>query len=284
MGDARPALTERLGAKPLHRIIGGGYTLMEHWLVELPDGTRAFAKVAVDEPTAGFLRDEHRIYSAVEAPFLPQLQGWNDDGVRPILVLEDLTGAYWPPPWRPGDIELVRAALAEIHALPPPDGLPRLVPGDLHTWREVEDDPAPFLGLGLCSSEWLELALPELIAATDRCDIGGEAFLHLDVRSDNICIADGCAKLVDWNWASIGNPRVDFAFWLASVRLEGGPSPTELMPDAGDLTAVVSGFFAPIAGLPPPAGAPRVRLAQLAQLEVALSWAVEALGLPPLDR
>ena len=284
MDDARDLLAERLGAQPVRRIFGGGYTLMEHWLVELADGTRAFAKVAVDEPTAGFLRDEHRIYSVLEAPFLPRFLGWDDDGARPILLLEDLTGAYWPPPWRPGDIELVRESLAEIHALPPPEGIPELVPSDLHNWREVEDDSTPFLGLGLCSAEWLERVLPELIAATDRCDVSGEAFIHLDVRSDNICIGDGQAKLVDWNWASVGNPRVDFAFWLASVSLEGGPSPEELMPDAGDLTALVSGFFAPIAGLPPPDGAPKVRAVQLAQLEVALPWAVDVLGLPPLDR
>jgi len=284
MDDARDLLAERLGAQPVRRIFGGGYTLMEHWLVELADGTRAFAKVAVDEPTAGFLRDEQRIYSNVEGSFMPRLVRWDDDGVRPILVLEDLTGAYWPPPWRPGDLELVRAALAEIHALTPPEGLPRLVWSDLHTWREVEDDPTAFLALDLCSAEWLERALPELVAATDRCDITGEAFVHLDVRSDNICIVDQGAKLVDWNWASLGNPRVDLAFWLATVSLEGGPAPTELMPDAGDLTAVVSGFFAPIAGLPPPSGAPKVRAVQLAQLEVALPWAVEVLGLPPLDR
>jgi hypothetical protein len=284
MDDARDLLAERLGAQPVRRIYGGGYTLMEHWLVALADGTRAFAKVAIDEPTAGFLRDEYRIYSRVEGSFLPRLLGWDDDGTRPILVLEDLTGAHWPPPWRPGDVELVRAALVEIHAQPPPDGLDELDPGYLHTWREVEDDPALFLGLGLCSAEWLEQALPKLISTTDRCDVAGDALVHLDVRSDNICIGDGGATLVDWNWASVGNPRVDLALWLASVHLEGGPAPAQLMPDAGDLTAVVSGFFAPVAGLPPPVGAPKVRLVQLAQLEVALPWAVDVLGLPSLDR
>jgi hypothetical protein len=282
MDDARELLATRLGARPLHRVLGGGYTLMEHWLVEL-DGARAFAKVAVDEPTAGFLRDEYRVYSAVEAPFLPRLVRWDDDGAHPILVLEDLTGAHWPPPWRPGDVELVREALDELHAMTPPSGLPPLVPDDLHTWHEVERDAEPFLGLGLCSGEWLEQALPELIAATERCDISGDAFLHLDVRSDNICVADGQAKLVDWNWASVGNPLVDLAFWLPSLFVEGGSSPTEVLPDAGELPAVVSGFFAPIAGLPPPAGAPTVRPLQLAQLKVALPWAVDVLGLPPLD-
>jgi hypothetical protein len=282
MDDARDLLAARLGARPLHRVLGGGYTLMEHWLVEL-DGTTAFAKVAVDDPTAGFLRDEHRVYSAVEGRFLPRLLGWDDDGERPLLVLEDLTGAHWPPPWRPGDIELVQEALDELHSTPPPAGLPELTMDELHTWREVEADPAPFLGLGLCSPAWLDDALPELLRASDRCEVRGEAFVHLDTRSDNICIADGQAKLVDWNWASVGNPMIDLAFWLPSLYVEGGPSPAQILPDAGELTAVVSGFFAPLAGRPPPAGAPTVRPLQLAQLKVALPWAVDVLGLPPLD-
>ena len=104
------------------------------------------------------------------------------------------------------------------------------------------------------------------------------------MRSDNICIRDGQAVLVDWNWASLGNPAVDAAFWAPSLFVEGGPAPLELQPEAGDLTAVVSGFFAPIAGLPPPGGAPTVRPLQLAQLKAALPWAVDVLGLPPLDR
>jgi hypothetical protein len=284
MDDARSALASRLGVRPLHRILGGGYTLMEHWLVELEDGTPAFAKVAVDEPTAGFLRDEHRVYSQVEGSFLPAFLGWDDDGERPILLVEDLSEAHWPPPWREGDVEAVLAALDEIHTAPPPAGLRRLTLDEFHTWREVEADPEPFLSLGLVSAGWFQRALPHLLDATDRCVVEGGALLHLDTRSDNICIRDGRALIVDWNWAHTGNPDVDVSFWLPSLFVEGGPPPAEVQPDAGDLTALVSGFFAPIAGLPPPAGAPTVRPLQLAQLKVALPWAVDVLGLPPLDR
>ena len=284
MDDARSVLAERLGVRPLTRSVRGGYTLMERWLVELPDGARGFAKVAVDDPTAGFLRDEHRVYSQVEEPFLPRLLAWDDDGERPLLVIEDLSEAHWPPPWRPGDVEAVLAALEQLHATEPPDALARLTIDELHTWREVEADPEPFLSLGLCSPEWLERSLPELLAATDRCDVRGDAFLHLDTRSDNMCVREGEALLVDWNWASVGNPMVDVAFWLPSLFVEGGPAPAEVLPEAGELTAVVSGFFAPVAGLPPNFGAPTVRALQLAQLKVALPWAVEVLGLPPLDR
>ena len=284
MDDARSALAARLGVRPLHRIHGGGYTLMEHWLVELEDGTRAFAKVAVDEPTAGFLRDEHRVYAQVKARFLPAFLGWDDDGDRPVLLLEDLTEEHWPPPWRDGDIEAVLAALDEIHGTEPPPGIPRLTLDELHTWHEVEADPEPFLSLGLASADWLREALPQLLDATDRCVIEGDAFLHLDTRSDNICIREGRAVVVDWNWSHRGNPAVDAAFWLPSLFAEGGPPPAQVQPAAGDLTALVSGFFAPIAGLPPPVGAPTVRPLQLAQLKVALPWAVDVLGLPPLDR
>jgi len=284
MDDARSVLAERLGVRPLARSARGGYTLMERWLVELPNGGRGFAKMAVDEPTAGFLRDEHRVYSQVEEPFLPRMLAWEDDGERPILVIEDLSEAHWPPPWRPGDVEAVLAALEKLHAKAPPAGLPPLTIDKLHTWREVEADSEPFLSLGLCSSEWLERSLPELLAATDRCDVRGDAFLHMDTRSDNICIRDGEALIVDWNWAGLGNEMIDAAFWTPSLFVEGGPAPAELLPEAGELTAVVSGFFAPIAGLPPNFGAPMVRALQLAQLKVALPWAVDVLGLPPLDR
>lgn len=282
MDDARDLLATRLGARPLRRILGGGYTLMEHWLVEL-EGRRAFAKVAVDEPTAGFLRDEYRVYNRVRASFIPRLVGWNDDGERPVLLIEDLTAGHWPPPWRPGDIKLVREALVELHATTPPGALEPLTWDDLNTWRQVEADPRPFLSLRLCSAGWLERALPELLAATEQFPLAGGTFLHLDVRSDNICVRNGRALLVDWNWASIGNATLDVAFWLPSLYVEGGPQPSEVLPDAAEVTAVVSGFFAAVAGLPPPAGAPTVRPLQLAQLKVALPWAVDVLGLPPLD-
>jgi hypothetical protein len=79
----------------------------------------------------------------------------------------------------------------------------------------------------------------------------------------------------------VGNPRWDIAFWLPSLLLEGGPHPASVLPDGGHEAAVVSGFFAARAGLPPVAAAPTVRAFQLAQLRVALPWACSELGLPP---
>ena len=83
--------------------------------------------------------------------------------------------------------------------------------------------------------------------------------------------------LVDWSHARVGNPAFDVAFWLPSLALEGGPPPESFGVD--ELAPFVAGFFAALAGLPKPPGAPAVRDFQRAQLEVALPWACTSLGL-----
>jgi hypothetical protein len=230
------------------------------------------------EPCPTWLRDERAAYAAFDGPFVPRLLGW-EDGERPLLVLEDLSpGAHWPPPWRPGDVDAVLAALGEVAAAPVLAPLPRLVDDSIGGWPAVARDPEPFLRLGLVSREWLDRALPLLIGAWETTPIAGEALVHCDVRSDNLCLRDGRAIIFDWNHARIGNPDFDIAFWLPSLALEGGPQPRAF--DVDEFAVYVAGFFAAHAGLPPPEGAPHVRGFQLAQLEVALPWAIRVLGLP----
>jgi aminoglycoside phosphotransferase (APT) family kinase protein len=141
----------------------------------------------------------------------------------------------------------------------------------------VARDPAPFLDLGLVSQAWLEAALPALLDASQATPLDGTALLHCDMRSDNLCLREGRAIIFDWSHGRRGNPDFDIAFWLPSLALEGGPEPETFGVDA--FAAYVAGFFAGLAGLPPPAGAPAVRGFQLAQLELALPWACRALGL-----
>jgi aminoglycoside phosphotransferase (APT) family kinase protein len=265
------------------RVESRGWARNEHWTLVLADGTRAFAKSAWLEPSVTWMRGEREVYECVSGPFMPRLLGW-EDGERPLLVLEDLTeGAYFPPPWRPGDVEAVLATLAEL-AEAPGRGLPPF-PERWPQWTAVADDPAPFLSLGMASSEWLERALPELLAAESAVTFAGTAVLHGDVRSDNLCIRGDRAVLVDWNHACLGNPGFDVAAWLPSLALEGGPQPDEVADAAVSRFAVaIAGFFAARAGLPPHEGAPLVRGFQLAQLRVALPWACRVLGIEPPDR
>jgi hypothetical protein len=273
------------GAAPaeIRRVESRGYgTNSAHWRVALADGRRIFVKVALDENAAEWLRNEYLVYSAVRAPFVPELVAWHDGDIT-LLAILDLSDAHWPPPWRPGDVDAVVTALDELHATPAPDALPPIAAERhwLNGWELVSEDTQPLLSTGLCSRAWLEEALPTLLEAGRSCPIEGEAFLHLDVRSDNLCLRDGNAVFVDWNWAHVGNPLLDVVAWLPSLKLEGGPDPWELVPDSEGLAALVAGFFASEAGLPPPETAPTVREFQRAQAEVALPWAARELGLQP---
>jgi Phosphotransferase enzyme family len=276
-----------LGSKATHwqAVESRGYAINEHWTVELADGTRAFLKLAAPvDPGPRWLRDEAHVYGAVSGPFMPELLAW-EDAEQPLLVIEDLSDARWVPPWTEADIEAVQAALAQLWTTTPSASLPRFEDYGLASWDRVAADPAPFLSLGICDAAWLERALPTLVDATASTPLAGDAVLHCDVRSDNLCIRHDRAVLFDWNHAGIGNPAADLACWLPSLRLDGGPEPDEVTDAANDFAAFVSGFFAAHAGLPAPQGAPRVRLFQLRQLEVALPWACRVLQLPrPRER
>src|SRR3989344_4113128 len=79
--------------------ISKGYTAAERWLVSFENKPSAFIKVATNEETKNWLRKEYKIYSNLKAAYLPRLIGWDDDDNYPILILEDLSSGYWPPPW-----------------------------------------------------------------------------------------------------------------------------------------------------------------------------------------
>jgi aminoglycoside phosphotransferase (APT) family kinase protein len=149
----------------------------------------------------------------------------------------------------------------------------------------VAADPEPFLSLGFCSPDWLHDHLSTLAAASAIAEIEGTSLLHFDVRSDNLCLRDGRAVLVDWNSACVGNPLLDIASWLPSLEAEGGPAPHLILPDETlglpAIASLLAGYFCARAGLPPIPQAPHARPLQLMQSRTALPWAARLLDLPP---
>ncbi|HEU5405289.1 MAG TPA: hypothetical protein VFU52_04335 [Gaiellaceae bacterium] len=253
----------------------GGYSTAERYTVSLDDGRRIFVKTAEAEHMAAWLRREHEVYRALQGSFIPQLIGFDDDGTQPLLVIEDLSDADWGSFWTAERVDLVRAALDELHSCAaPPNTHPvrETYAGWFGRWRAVEANPEPFLSLNLRTPAWLDDRLPAILSAADAAPVDGSAVIHLDVRSDNLCTLKGRAVLVDWNFVSFAAPELDLAAWACSLALEGGPQPWDLLPDSPGLAAFVSGIFAAVAGLPPPETAPTVREFQARQLAVALDW------------
>jgi hypothetical protein len=276
-----------VGGRPVAMVPAAGHAAPSNrrWIVSFGDGTRAFAKVAAFDYTADWLRLEHTTYEALRGQgYLPELLGWDDDGEEPALVIEDLSGASWPPPWTAASIDAVLATLDAVQATPPPDRMDEAVERRIwqirEGWAPMRDDPDGTLALDLFDEPWLRSNIDELERAADAAVLAGDALLHCDVRSDNLCFVDGRAVLVDWNWASRGNPVLDLAAWLPSLHAEGGPAPWTLLRDQGPLASLLAGFFLYRAGMPEIPQAPHVRKLQLGQGVVALTWACRELGLP----
>lgn len=190
-------------------------------------------------------------------------------GSRPVRYVARAGG------YSTADRYAVELAVAELSvpARPPNTASARASHPDLwERWPTVVADPVPFLSLGLRDEEWLERALPELLAAIERAPLDGDDLLHFDLRSDNMCFRDGKAVLVDWNWLCLGSSAADIAAWVPSVADEGGPPPWRILPGHGELAALIAGVWASVAGLPPPETAPKVREVQRRQLAIALDW------------
>lgn len=262
------------------RRVTGGYTPASRWVAQLA-ARSVFVKIATTPVTARMMDGEFTGYAAIGGPFVPRLVATEMHDEEPILIIEDLSYADWPPPWTTARVDAVLAALDALHrshapGLRPFADVQRTMPGG---WQTVAEDPAPFLALGLVSAGWLAAALPGLIAAERSCRPEGDSPTHFDVRSDNICFVDGAARLVDWSGACLANGDVEIGAWLPSLVFEGGPPPEAILPGRPDIAAFVSGYFAARAGLPDIPDAPFVRRVQRKQVSTALPWAIRALRL-----
>ena len=153
------------------RRVTRGYTVAERWVAQLQDGSSIFVKHATDANTTDWLRAEYRAYQALRKEFVPELIAW-DDAPDPILILEDMSAGFWPPPWSSNHVDRVVRLLDGLAGTTAPQHFPSLAAdqASFNGWQELAKDPAGFLGLGLVSAEWLSDALPLLMRAKQtRC-------------------------------------------------------------------------------------------------------------------
>lgn len=247
----------------------GGYTPAMRQLATLADGSTAFVKTPTSDVTRFMLLAEIAAYEAMgPQPFCAKVL----DASPARLVLEDLRHGHWPPPWRDGDIARVLDTMAVVAATRVPS-LPEfrsLWGGSIDMWAHVDVDAVAALGFDRHRIARLTDAGRAIEA---HADFGGDALVHVDLRSDNLCLLRDRVVLVDWNNACRGQAGFDVVGWAPSLTLEGGPQPWDLAPDAAlHHVAFLTGYFARNAPRPAIPDAPRVRPFQLAQLRICLPW------------
>src|ERR1700759_5807219 len=136
-----------VGSRPVrYTPRAGGYSTADRDAVELADGRRVFVKSSATPNLAGWIRREHEVYGALGGSFIPQLEGFDDDGERPVLAIEDLSDADWSVRWDDARVAAVLEALKLVAGTPAP---PHTSSGrDAHPefwerWQVVAEDPEP---------------------------------------------------------------------------------------------------------------------------------------------
>jgi len=212
--------------------------------VMLKDNSRVFVKASTDDLTEQWLRTEHLVLSSVRGAFMPYIVDWIDTpGIRPILISQDLSQAYWPAShngvaWRNDDFDLLFDALQALSSHDVPPELPALQNRKLSIWSEIANNPDAFLTLGVCSAGWFRRSIDALMEAESNADVTGNCLVHGDIRSDNVCISGSQIIFVDWSHAARGNALRDLAKLLPTLYLEGGPAPYLVMPNGGSEAAL----------------------------------------------
>lgn len=277
--------------------VEGGFSSAHRGIVTLPDGSRVFVKMGVDDATQKWAKREIETYRFLERsgyPFAAKLLAYNED--QTSFALEPLladNGWNWNDEWdeeRLGKTLEAMDLLASIKL----EGNDK----DYFSTETLSESDAGWQPL-LESSALQKVLLDKLRKVgrndiADQLDFKSEAkpnfvfhkdtLVHHDIRADN-CPWNAklqSVKLVDWSWTQIGDRRIDMAATLVHVhksRLDVTRHYSDRL-DAGALHWLAGFWFRSAATPIWPGGAGHLRDMQLQSGLTALQLANKAAELP----
>jgi len=292
--SVRDAIEERLGGRVVEAVTQpGGFSPGLAARLRTDDGRRVFVK-AVSETANPDTPALHRREAVVVAGLppnaaVPKLLWTYDAGGWVALGFSDIQGRMPAQPWREEELNLVVKGLQRLHEVLTPSPIESSTAVEafathIRGWQELKATEAT--GLNSWSTKNLE-RLVELEAAAPEM-VSGRTLLNFDVRADNILISGSEVYFVDWPWARIGHPFVEWLGLAPSVGMQGGPAPDELLRrlPLGDISshainsvlASLTGYFLAHSCRPSPPGLPTLRAFQAAQGKVALEWLQKRTG------
>jgi hypothetical protein len=243
-------------------------------LVEIGGVGPAFAKIADGSGwSAEAVGGEAALLTTVRHRHMPHVLACGPAEDVPWMVLADLSGARWPPPW-PDRVHGLHRALDRLARATPPPWLP--APGDIDPWIPLlAEEPGDGAGREPDEAWWRPHAVA-LAQAARRVTVAGDRLVHGDLGTGNICVSEGRPVLVDWSDAYVGNPEADHVTLAVDIAHTGGPRTLPPVADPPAWLAKISGLLIEASrreAWPGPGGA-AVRRQQAELARTAVAWAV----------
>jgi hypothetical protein len=291
--SVRAAIEERIGGNVVEAVTQpGGFSPGLAARLRTGDGRRVFVK-AVSAEANPHTPDLHRREAEVVAAMppeaaVPRLLWTYDEGGWVALGFEDIDGRTPALPWRDDELRLTVEGLERLYEVLTPSPITsetasQALASLLNGWDEIRES-------GTVIDDWSARNIEKLIEleAAAPSVVSGSTLLNFDVRADNILIARDRVFFVDWPWARIGAPFVEWVGLAIPVHMQGGPEPEAFirrapMGGVGDeainsVLASFTGYFQAHSRRPLPQGLPTLRAFQAAQGEVALAWLRQRTG------
>lgn len=285
-----PSLLSQVEARLARRITGWkrpdtGLSAATRLVITLDSGDSVFIKAAADTRTESWLQTERLALEHAPPGLAPEIIDWfESESGYSVLIVRALDG-HWPASHRGVDWHGgLKATIQAIERLSNTPG-PEVFTAAGSSAGEIRwNDPAvevSVIGAGIASARWFGASRAALLSAEATLDRSGSAFVHGDMRSDNICLMPDGPRFVDWSFAARGAVETDLAGFLPAARLEGGPAPENILPRGGSWAAAQAAQMAAMAtGGANPAWLRRVCWRLTA---INLDWAVASLGLDRRD-
>lgn len=218
--------------------VPGGYSNVKKGLLELPDGTWVFVKKGIDPQTNMWTKKEVTMYQFLSRhnyPHIPKVLAVNSDQTG--FVLEAITtdnGWTWDDIWDDERLDVTFGAMNDLANI----SLSGDETEDLKTKSLSEEDDG---WAKLARSADLQTSLRQKLMAIARQDVidlikvnelanqsakyvfKNDTLVHNDIRADNCAWNSGQKQvcLIDWNWAQIGDKRIDTCALLVNIQKSG---------------------------------------------------------------
>ncbi len=220
------------------RQVEGGFTKAIRGILTLDDGRKVFVKCGVDDQTNKWIKREILVYRFLELSqfsHTPNLLSVNDDETGFAItacLLDD--GWDWKANWSDARIKKTLEAMDLLSQIKP---VGKYL--ELFLERNVNENDDGWLPL-LESTELQQKLLERLSKFEGATTVGVIDFqsevdrvknfvfkytdlVHNDIRADNCAWNNEKREvmIVDWNWAQLGDRRVDISATLVDVALSG---------------------------------------------------------------
>jgi thiamine kinase-like enzyme len=218
--------------------VDGGFTAAHRGIVKLPDDRRIFIKLGIDDLTKEWAKKEVETYKILQShdyPYIPRFLTHNNSETG--FAIEALTtnnGWDWSNNWSEPRLVKTLAAMDELASLELTVsdkaffGVESFTEED-NGWQSfIDSKESQELLINKLREKGHEDLIEKLNFATMheqslKFKLDKTTLVHNDVRADNCAWNKqlNTVKLVDWNWAELGDRGIDVNALLVNVQIFG---------------------------------------------------------------